>query len=92
MKLLEHCVKVIENINKKKFKIVTANEKQFASMPGKEAAAAVFISKRRQEKHCAKIKKLYVCLGDLQKGIDRVARKFVECEKHKKYQKYWLDK
>ena len=44
----------------------------------------MFISRRQQEKYHTKRKKLYVCFIDLEKALDRVQRKVLECAMRKK--------
>ena len=47
-------------------------------------ATVVSILRRLQEDYHAKGKKLYVCFMDLEKAVDRVPRKVLECAMRKK--------
>ena len=39
---------------------------------------AVFILLRMQQEYDAKLKKMYICLVDLEKALDRITRKVLE--------------
>ena len=65
-------MKIAEKVLEKRFfKIVTIDEMQFGSMPGKGTIDAVFILRRIQEENLAKQKKLYMCFVGLEEAFDR---------------------
>ena len=57
---------------------------QFGFMPERGTIDAVFILRRMQEEYHAKGKTLYMCIVDLEKGLDRVPRKVLEWALRKK--------
>ena len=70
---LEHGMKVVERVLEKGlYRIVSVDERQFGFMSERGAIDAIFILRRMQEEYHAKIKKLYMCIMDLEKAFDRV--------------------
>ena len=63
--------------------MLTINKMQCGFMPGKGTVDALFMARMLQEKYDRK-KKLYMCFVDLEKALDRVPRKVIECALRKK--------
>ena len=79
MKLLEHAVKIVEEVLERRIQTpVNLSEMQFGFMPGKETVDAIFIVRRMQEEYQKKDKKLYMCFVDMEKAFDKVSRKVME--------------
>ena len=75
MKLLEHGKKMVERVLEKRLCIkLSVDEMQFGSMHERGKIDAAFISRRMQEEHHAKGKKLYMCFVNLEKAFDRVPK------------------
>ena len=75
-KLLEQPMKVLERILENRIRCqVSIDNMQVGFMPGKGITAANFII--RQERHQAKMKKLYYAFVDLEKEFVRVPREVV---------------
>ena len=85
VKLLKHGMKVVERVLEKRLcRIVSVDEMQFSFMPERGTINAVFMLRRMQEEYHAKGKKLYMCIVDLEKTLDRVPRKVLEWALRKK--------
>ena len=79
MKLLEHVMKVVERVLKKKIRcLANMNKMQFGFMPGKGTIDALFILRRMQEEYQDKGKRLYMCFVELEKAFDRVPAKVMK--------------
>ena len=79
VKLLEHGMKVVERLLKKRLRrLVKVEQMQFGFMSGKSPVVAIFIFKRMQESYLEKNRKLFICFVDLEKAFDRVPRKVIE--------------
>ena len=75
VKLLEHGMKVVERVLEKRLReIIKIDDMQFGFMPGKGTVDAIFITRRMQECHIDKRKRLFMCFVDLEKAFDRVPR------------------
>ena len=85
VKLLEHGMKVIERVLEKRLReIIKIDDMQFGFMPGKGTVDAIFITRRMQECHIDKRKKLFMCFVDLEKAFDRVPRAVIVCALRKR--------
>ncbi|KAM9364970.1 cilia- and flagella-associated protein 43 [Pholidichthys leucotaenia] len=75
LKLIEHCLKVIERVMEKLLHLVVdIDEMQFGFVPDKGTNHAIFILCQIQEKHLDKGKHLYIAFVDLEKAFDWVPR------------------
>ena len=84
VKLLEHCMKIIERELERIRAFVDFDEAQFGFMPGKRTIDGLFLVRRLQEEHRAKDKRMYMCFVDLEKAFDRVPRRVMEWATRKK--------
>ena len=71
-------------LEKRHHTIVYVDEMQYGFIPERGIIDAVFILRRMQEEYHAKGKKLYMCIVDLEKALDRETRKVFECALKKK--------
>ena len=79
VKLLEHCMKVVEGVLEKRLhRIVTVDEMQFGFMPVSGTIDPVFILRRLQEEFHVNGKELYMYFVDLEMAFDRVPGKVLE--------------
>ena len=69
VKLLEHNI-VEWVLGKLLHRIVSIDEIQFGFIPERRTIKAVTILRRMQVEYYAKIKKLYMCVVDLEKALD----------------------
>ena len=70
VKLLEHGMKVVERVLEKRLReIIKIDDMQFGFMPGKGTVDAIFITRRMQECHIDKRKRLFMCFVDLEKAF-----------------------
>ena len=85
LKLLEHDIKVVEKLLKKRLKrLVKVNQIQFGFMPNRSTVDAIFIFRRMQKSYLEKNRKLFICFVDLEKSFDRVPREVIEWALRKK--------
>ena len=70
IKFLEHGVKVLDRVLKKKLREkVTIDKMQFGFMPGKKTTDATLVVRQMQEKFLAKKKVLFFCICGSGKSI-----------------------
>jgi len=78
IKLLEHCMKVMERVVDRRLRqIVRIDEMQRGFMPGRSTTDAIFAIKTLIEKHISKDKELWTAFVDLEKAYDRVPRDLI---------------
>ena len=76
IKLLEHGMKVIERIFKRRLrKVVKLYEMQMGFMPGRGTTDAIFIMRQLLEKYEMAGRDLYIIFVDLEKAFDRCSKR-----------------
>ena len=77
-KLTEQAVKIIERIVDGLIRqVVSIDDSQFGSVPGRGTTDAIFVVRQLQEKYLAVNKRLYMAFVDLEKAFDRVPWKVI---------------
>ena len=78
VKLLEHGMKVLEGVLKKRLRRkMKIDDMQFGFVPDKGTMDAIFMVRQLQEKFLEKRKDLFFAFVDLEKAFDRVPREVV---------------
>ena len=84
IKLLEHGMKVVDRVFKKKLRKMVQIREQYGFVAGKWTIDVIFIPRQLQVKYLENNKELYLVFVGLEKAFDRVPRVLIESSLRRK--------